>query len=61
MGKLLNDENFKHVHYNVTNVAKTFARVRKEQAEAEAKRKAEAEAISVEAAIKVHVLKGAAK
>ena len=61
MGKLLNDEGFKHVHYNVTNVSKTFARIRKEQAEEAAKKKAESEAISVEAAIKVHVLKGATK
>lgn len=33
MGKLLNDENFKHVNYHGTDLRKTFARIRKQQAE----------------------------
>lgn len=59
MGKLNNDEGFKHIHYNATDLHKTFARVRKEQAEKKAKAEAESAAITVEQAVKVHVLKGA--
>ena len=59
MSKLLNDEGFKHIHYNATDLRKTFARVRKEQAEKKAKQDADAEAITVEQAVKVHILKGA--
>lgn len=53
MSKLLYDDNFKHVSYHTTNVAKTFARIRKQQAEEAAKRDAEAEAVELEAARKV--------
>ena len=59
MGKLNFDENFKHIHYNATDLRKTFIRVRKEQAEKKALQDAEAAAITVEQAVKVHVLKGA--
>ena len=59
MGKLLNDEGFKHIHYNATDLHKTFARVRKQQAEEAASRKAKDEAVSIKQQVKVHVLKGA--
>ena len=36
MGKLLDEETFKHVDYHHTDVRKTFARVRKQMADAEA-------------------------
>lgn len=61
MGKLNNNEAFKHINYHETNLQRTFARVRKELAEKKAKAKVEAAAISVEAAVKVHVLKGTVK
>lgn len=40
MSKLNNDENFKHVSYHATDLRKTFARVRKQQAEEKAAREA---------------------
>ena len=49
MGKLLYDENFKHVSYHSTDVKKTFARIRKQQAEAKAKQEAEFAAAQAEA------------
>ena len=64
MGKLLNDEGFKHVDYYQTDVRKTFARIRKQQAEEKATRereeeeaKAEALSIEEEAQRKVRVLR----
>lgn len=58
----------KTFHYtNAANSAKPgylrrkFDRIRREQKEREAKQKAADEAISVEQAVKVHVLKGATK
>ena len=56
MGKLNNDEGFKHVHYNVTNVAKTFARVRQEQAKRKAEQEVSAKATTIEQELKVRVL-----
>lgn len=64
MGKLLNDENFKHISYHATDVKKTWARERKRLAELKAARerdeaaaKAEALSIEEEAQRKVRVLK----
>lgn len=64
MGKLLYDENFRHVSLYATDVKKTFARVRKQQADARAAREAaqaealaDAEANALEAKRKVRALK----
>ena len=57
MGKLNNDEGFKHIHYNATDLHKTFARVRKQQAEEAASKKAKDEAVSVEQAVKIRMLR----
>ncbi len=64
MGKLLNDELFKHINYHGTDLRKTFARIRKQQAEEKAAREreeaaAKAEALSIEEEVqrKVRVLK----
>jgi hypothetical protein len=46
MGKLLHEEQFKHVDYHHTNLRKTFARIRAQQKEA-AKAQAESEADKV--------------
>lgn len=53
MGKLLNDENFKHISYHATDVKKTWARARKRLAEEKAKREAESAAVKLEQSIKV--------
>lgn len=53
MGKLNNDENFRHINYYETDLRKTFARVRKQQAELKAKQDAEATANKQEASAKV--------
>jgi hypothetical protein len=57
MGKMLNDEGFKHVHYNETNLQRTFARVRKQQAEVAAKAEAEVKACTIEQDVKLRVLR----
>jgi hypothetical protein len=57
MGKLNNDEGFKHIHYNATDLRKTFARVRQEQAKAKALQEAQAKAITIEQDVKLRVLR----
>ena len=53
MGKLNNDEGFKHITYHHTDVKKTWARERKRLADLKAKQDAEAEAVKSEQADKV--------
>ncbi len=53
MSKLHNDDRFKHVNYQVTNLEKTFARIRKQQAEEKAARERDAKEVTA----KVRTLK----
>lgn len=53
MGKLLHEDQFKHVHYNATDVRKTFARERKRLADEKDKRESEQAAAQIELATKV--------
>ena len=53
MGKLLNDEGFKHISYHATDVRKTWARERKRLADLKAKQEAEAAAVKQEQSAKV--------
>lgn len=56
MGKLNNDEGFRHISYHATDVRKTWARERKRLAELKAKQAAEAEATKLaDEAIKTEV------
>lgn len=57
MGKLLNDEGFRHISYHATDVKKTWARERARLKELKAKQDAESEAVKAEQAVKVRVIK----
>ncbi len=61
MGKLLNDEQFKHVSYHHTDVSKTFARERKRLADLKAAREAEEAAAEAEREAKVRKINKGAK
>ena len=55
------DMRFAYTPAAATDISKTIRREQKRLAELKAKQDAEAEAITVEQAVKVHVLKGATK
>ena len=57
MGKLLNEEMFRHVNYHSTDVRKTWARERKRLTDLKAKQDAEDAAVQAERAEKVRKIK----